>query len=102
MEDVKTKFMFQRTRDRYAQEVSIWTTETSYVYYPLSYSLRDCLELICEKLGWKYMQYEIFGSINGLLHAMKPAPKRMTTLDWWDKANSTSKSYIVYYYSASG
>lgn len=75
MKKVKLGFMFEHNSGRYARELSIWTNETNYVYYPLSYSLRDCLELICEQLGWRYTQYEIFESHSGCLHAMKPTPK---------------------------
>lgn len=79
MKTVEIRFMFQRTSNRYAQELSIWTMETNYLYYPLSYSLRECLELICEKLNWKYVQYGILDSFNGRLYAMEPEPKKVTT-----------------------
>lgn len=90
MISVELRFTYNYHPDNYpSRELSVWTSETGYEYYPLSYSLRDCFELICERLGWECEQYEIFDGSTGVIHAMKPELK-LSTMNWWDIHNFTS------------
>lgn len=83
MISVELGFMYCYHPDNFSSgELSIWTDKTGYNYYPLSYSIRECLELICERLGWGYEQYEMFDDINGRLQACKPEPKIMDMVYW--------------------
>lgn len=89
MISVKLEFEVSYGRLNFIREMIIWTNKTSYNYYPLSYSLQECLELICERLNWEYVRYEIFDSTSGHLYAMKPESKMMSTPNWWDRTDYT-------------
>lgn len=107
MKSVETEFRINRIMGKYARELAVWTAQTNYQFYPLSYSLRDCLELICEKLCWEYSHYEIFSSTKGHLHAMKPEPKKLNTMGWWNGTNfietsATNWSSNLNFYTVDG
>lgn len=87
MISVKLDYTFFYQNRVYGRELCVWTEETNYTYYPLSYSIQVCLELICESLGWEYKQYKIFDDSFGILYAMKPEPKKLSL--WWDKSDYT-------------
>ena len=96
MKDVKIDFRFNHNEKSFSQGLCVWTTETrTYDYYPISYSIQECLEIVCERLGWEFIRYKKTAFGRGFLYTRKPLPKKLSTMEWWGGTNFTATDGVV-------
>lgn len=93
MKSVCLNYSAFRGGELHGRELCVWTRQRGYEYFPISYSLQDCFELICEGLDWEYERYQRTGNTRGIIHAMEQETEEdLSLIEVWNGMNFTSAS----------
>ena len=95
-----TTYMIDR-RWRPNGEKHVWTDRTGWICFPLSFSLKECLEDLCDRQGYKYKYHSPDSTIGGEIIMSRPLKvERGPSIRDYEKVYDDGSWKVINYGSA--